>query len=113
MVPAGVAYTALAATLIGVAIAQHTMPHTGVAYIVPLSALVADISIAQRWIMAGRLARDLRIGRIVIARKPVDKEGVAALSDATEFLPASKLVWTHAGLPAPWRKAQRPKSPKR
>lgn len=66
---------------------------------------MVDLNLYKRWRLAGRLTLDLRAGRIVIARRPVNEEGQEGLSAPIEVLPQSRLVWTQSGQPAAWRVA--------
>lgn len=75
-----------------------------------LCVLVA-VAIANAMRNAGlsmQFRRDLSFGRVIITRSPrFDPEDpepeTPALSPPEEFLPASRVMWSRAGRPAPWR----------
>jgi hypothetical protein len=60
------------------------------------------------------LRRDLRVSAVAIVRAEAKGEtgeergpGAAELTAATEFLPYSRLIWSHDGEPAAWRRSRR------
>lgn len=58
-------------------------------------------------LLAGKLARDARLGRVGIMRYPeetaVPDSSDSALSAPVEVLPHCGILWSRAGQPAPWR----------
>jgi hypothetical protein len=75
--------------------------------------MVAQVNVFRCFWLARKLGRDLRVGRLVIARTPVEQRepglpGPAPLSPPEEFLPVSGIIWTRCGLPAPWRVSAAP-----
>jgi hypothetical protein len=74
-----------------------------------LAAIAGDVVLVRSLQEAWKLARDTRIGRVVIARCPLeDDEAPEAMPPGwitLELLPVSEAVWTIDGEPAAWRVA--------
>ena len=96
--------------LIGAADAGRGPDPNSVVFVVLLfgSTAYGDYRWLRRLQLASSLTRDLRVGRILIARMPLppgsDETHAPALSAPEEFLPHSQALWTVDGLPAPWRR---------
>ncbi|HKO57320.1 MAG TPA: hypothetical protein VJ276_15705 [Thermoanaerobaculia bacterium] len=57
-------------------------------------------AVVRAWRGRQRIAPDLRAGYVVIVRM---REESGELSEAEEYLPGSRMLWTVSGTPAPWR----------
>jgi len=66
-----------------------------------------DWKMLKRLRLRAQLAQDLQRGSLMIVRWPVtppeETPDVVALSPPLEILPASRVLWTVDGRPAPWR----------
>ncbi|MEJ2367594.1 MAG: hypothetical protein P8Z49_04390 [Acidobacteriota bacterium] len=82
-------------------------------YVIPLAGLLLLLLgfYVQNLMVARRMDRDRRFGWVLVAHRTSRSKEAGERATPAEILPASSLLWTRNGRPAPWRRSRRSSRP--